>query len=281
MNNQLEEKLIQLAIEEDLGQGDVTSLACIPATSTCQSELLVKENGILAGVRIARMIFLSIDPKISCQHFFEDGQPIQPGNVISIVRGPTRSILQAERLVLNFMQRMSGIATKTREYVSKLEGLKTRIMDTRKTTPGMRIFEKEAVRIGGALNHRMGLYDMVLIKDNHIDMAGGIKNAISQTLQFNVIRDRKLLIEIEARSLKDVKIILQTGGIHRILLDNFTLEETREAVEMINGTIETESSGGIQLNNIRDYALCGVDYVSVGALTHHIKSLDLSLKMVL
>lgn len=281
MNNSLEEKLVQLAIDEDLGDGDITSLACIPASSTCQSRLLVKENGIIAGIRVARKVFSMIDPNISVKPFIEDGQPVRPGDIVFIASGSTRLILQAERLVLNFMQRMSGIATLTKRYVEMLDGLKTRIMDTRKTTPGFRLFEKEAVRIGGALNHRMGLYDMVLIKDNHIDKAGGIKEAILQTLGYDPVKDGKAQIEIEARTLDDVHTIIEVGGIHRVLLDNFNLDDTRTAVERIDGRFETESSGGIHLDNVRDYALCGVDFISVGALTHQIHSLDLSLKIVL
>jgi len=273
---------IENAIREDIGNGDHTSLACIPQHATGKARLLVKENGILAGVSVAEKIFHQIDKQLSLQFFLSDGTQITKGDVAFAVEGNVRSILQAERLVLNVMQRMSGIATETRRYVDKLNGLKTKVVDTRKTTPGMRELEKAAVRIGGGDNHRMGLYDMILIKDNHIDYAGSIELAIGKTQQY--LRENPelshLRIEMEARNLDDVRRMLAIGGMHRIMLDNFTVENTRQAVQLIDGKYETESSGGITLETIRSYAECGVDFISVGALTHHIKSLDLSLKAV-
>ncbi len=272
--------LIKLAIAEDIGDGDHTSLACIPHHQKGEMELLVKQEGIIAGVDMAKYIFSEIDPEISLTMFICDGRKVKPGDKVFLAKGKTISLLQAERLVLNIMQRMSGVATQTHRYSEKLRGLKTKVLDTRKTTPGMRVLDKWAVKIGGGENHRMGLFDMILIKDNHIDFAGGIEKAIQCTRKYLSEIKKSLKIEIEARNLDDVITILNTGGIHRILLDNFNVEQTKKAVELINGTYETESSGGINIETLRDYAMCGVDYISVGALTHQIKSLDLSLKAV-
>jgi len=281
MINQFEKTLIQLAIDEDIGDGDHTSLACIPNNTKGKARLLIKDQGIIAGLDIAVEIFKIIDPSLHLELNMQDGKSILPGDVAFIVEGNAQSILQAERLVLNFMQRMSGIASQTNVYVKKLKGLKSRVLDTRKTTPGLRYFEKSAVKIGGGTNHRIGLFDMILIKDNHVDMAGGIEKAIDQTLDYLKKENMILPIEIEVRSLNDVKIVLKHGGVDRIMLDNFSIENTRKAVEIIQGKVETESSGGITLKNIREYALCGVDYISVGALTHQIQSLDMSLKVIL
>ena len=278
MINQFEKTLIQLAIDEDIGDGDHTSLACIPDNTKGKARLLIKDQGILAGLNIAIEIFKIIDPSLHLEVNMQDGESISPGDVAFTVEGNAHSILQAERLVLNFMQRMSGIATQTNIYVKRLKGLKTKVLDTRKTTPGLRYFEKSAVKIGGGTNHRIGLFDMILIKDNHVDMAGGIDNAIDQALAYLKKENMILPIEIEVRSLNDVQIVLKHGGVNRIMLDNFSVEETREAVQLIDQRVETESSGGITKETIRSYAECGVDYISVGALTHQIKSLDLSLK---
>ena len=270
--------MINLAISEDIGNGDHTSLACIPEVARGSAVLLIKDEGVLAGVGIALSVFKKIDPLLEVDVYLEDGSYIRPGDIVFAVTGKICSILQAERLVLNFMQRMSGIATNTHKYVEQLSGLKTRILDTRKTTPGLRLIEKEAVKFGGGQNHRIGLYDMILLKDNHIDFAGGIKNSINAVTNYLQINHLDLKFEIEARTLDDVKEIIDTGMIHRILLDNFSIEDTRKAVELIQGKFEIESSGKITLENIRKYAECGVDYISVGALTHHIISLDMSLK---
>jgi len=271
---------IENSLREDIADGDHTSLACIPDSAQGKARLLVKEQGLIAGVSVAKAVFNKASEKISVEVYLPDSSPIKPGDIILDVTGNTRAILQTERLVLNIMQRMSGIATKTRQYVNRLEGLKAKVLDTRKTTPGMRFLEKEAVRIGGGYNHRMGLYDMIMLKDNHIDFAGGIKKAIEKTRNYMQINNLDLKVEIEARNFKEIEEILKTGGIDRIMLDNFTVKDTNLAVEMISGQFETESSGGISLDNIRAYAECGVDYISVGDLTHHINSLDLSLKAV-
>lgn len=271
--------LIQNAIAEDIGDGDHTSLSCIPVGTLGKVQLLVKEDGILAGVDIAQKVLKMIDPKIEIEKYISNGAKIQRGDVAFRAEGDVISLLQAERLVLNIMQRMSGIATQTSRYVQKLEGTKTKILDTRKTTPGMRLLEKLAVKTGGGENHRMGLFDMILIKDNHIDFAGGIENAIKKANKYLREKNKQhLKIEIETRNIDEIKKVINTGGVHRILIDNFSVGKTREAVELINGQFETESSGGITIDTIRDYALCGVDYISIGALTHQIKSLDLSLK---
>ena len=280
MPNNYFDKFIENALIEDIGDGDHTSLACIPADACGKAKLLVKEEGIIAGMAVADKVLRKLQEDIRIEFFRKDGDHVWPMDVAFFVEGKVQTLLKAERLVLNIMQRMSGIATTTRQYVKRLEGLKTKILDTRKTTPGMRFLEKEAVRIGGGVNHRIGLYDMILIKDNHIDFAGGIENAIRSTKDYLEAKGMRLLIEIEARSLGDVRKIMETGGVNRIMLDNFGIDDTKKAVELIGEQYETESSGGITIENIRDYAECGVDYISVGALTHHIKSLDLSLKAV-
>ena len=278
MENRILKEFILKSLAEDLGDGDHSSLACIPESKTGKAKLLIKESGILAGIRIARELFNTIDPELHLDILLDDGATIAPGDIAFYISGSQQSILKSERLVLNILQRMSGIATATHQYVSKLHGLNTKILDTRKTTPGFRLFEKEAVRIGGGINHRMGLYDMIMLKDNHIDYAGGIDKAIIKTRVYLKNRNMNLKVEVEARNLNDVKTILKVGGVDRIMLDNFSLDETRAAVNEISGRVETESSGGITLDTIRSYAECGVDYISVGALTHHIKSLDMSLK---
>lgn len=279
-NHEHLDQIFELAIEEDIGDGDHSSLACIPARKKGASQLLIKQPGILAGVEAAQTIFRKIDRRLKTNIYITDGAPVNQGNIAFQVEGRVQSILRAERLVLNVMQRMSGIATQTKRYADRLEGLPSRVLDTRKTTPGLRSLEKRAVELGGGTNHRMGLYDMVMLKDNHIDFAGGISQAIRKTLKYLQKKERSLLIEVEVRNLEEVQEVLDTGGVDRILLDNFTPEDTRRAVKMIDGAFETESSGGITLESIRDYAECGVDYVSVGALTHHIDSLDMSLKAV-
>lgn len=265
-------------LSEDTGDGDHSSLASIPAEAEGKAKLLIKDNGILAGVRIALVVFSEADKSLKTELLIPDGSVVKPGDIAFYVSGRVQSILKSERLVLNIMQRMSGIATTTRSYVDLLKGLNTKILDTRKTTPGMRELEKEAVRLGGGFNHRMGLYDMIMLKDNHIDYAGGIKAAIKRTNEYLKRTGRNLKIEIEARNLPDVMEIIETGGVDRIMLDNFSINDTKSAVKIISGKYETESSGGITFKNIRDYAGCGVDYISVGALTHHLKSLDMSLK---
>ena len=280
INEDLFNSFLETALREDIGDGDHSSLSCIPASSRGNARLLVKDEGILAGIDIATRIFRKIDPGLKPELFLKDGDRIRNGDIAFTVYGSVLSILKSERLVLNVMQRMSGIATKTSQYVQKLKGLKTRVLDTRKTTPGMRILDKEAVRIGGGMNHRMGLYDMIMLKDNHIDFAGGIEKAINKTTLYLEKEGKNLHIEIEARSPDDVREIMRVGKIHRIMLDNFSLSHTREAVEIIAGRYETESSGKITLENLRDYAECGVDYISVGALTHQVRSLDLSLKAI-
>lgn len=273
------EELIDLWFREDLGDGDHTTLSTIPAGAEGSASLLVKENGIVAGVKIAELIFRKADPKLNVKVNTPDGTVIGTGDIVLTAEGNVRSILQSERLVLNVMQRMSGIATETSRYVKELEGTGTKILDTRKTTPGFRYMEKEAVRIGGGVNHRIGLFDMILIKDNHIDFAGGIEKAIQRAVEYLAKNRLDLKIEVEVRSLEDVDKVLRSGNkIDRILLDNFSVELTRQAVKMINGKVETESSGGITFSTLRAYAECGVDYISAGALTHQIKSLDLSLK---
>jgi nicotinate-nucleotide pyrophosphorylase (carboxylating) len=280
MHSDFIDALIELAVSEDIGEEDHTSRACIPVNATGRAKLLVKEKGILSGINVAIEVFRKIDPEIKTNIYMQDGCEILPGDIAFEVMGRVVSILKSERLVLNFLQRMSGIATRTNLYVSKLEGLKTILLDTRKTTPGFRIFEKMAVETGGGRNHRRGLYDMILIKDNHIDFAGGIKNAIENVNHYLRSIDKNLKVEIEARSLDDIREILQTGHVDRIMLDNFSPDKTLEAVRLIDGKYETESSGNITLRNIRKYAECGVDYISVGALTHQIDSLDMSLKAV-
>jgi len=278
--NELLHQLINLALLEDVGDGDHTSLACIPAEAEGTSRLLVKQKGIIAGVHLAKQIIAEIDSNLHVEVLIEDGNHVEKGDIAFYVTGKIQSILKAERLVLNVMQHMSGIATETRLFVDELKGLDTKILDTRKTSPGLRMIEKEAVKIGGGENHRMGLYDMIMIKDNHIDFAGGIENAINRTQAYLRSIGKKLPIEVEARSLDDVQKIIDTGNIQRIMFDNFTTDNTLKAVALVDHKFETESSGGITLNTIRKYAECGVDYISVGALTHHVSSLDLSLKAV-
>ena len=270
--------LIELAIREDIGDGDHSSLACIPPDERGRMKLLVKQEGVLAGVEVAEMVLRRLDPEVAFDKRIEDGAHVRPGDVAFYVEGRVVSLLQAERILLNIMQRMSGVATQTARYVKELEGLKTRVLDTRKTTPGMRVLDKMAVKLGGGENHRMGLFDMVILKDNHIDFAGGITAAVEQTKAYLEAKGKRIPIEVEVRSLDDVREVLRLDGVDRIMLDNFTPELTREAVDLIAGRCEIESSGGITLDNLREYAACGVDYISVGALTHQIKSLDLSLK---
>lgn len=280
MNNRqiLINQLIDLAIREDVGNGDHTSLACIPINAKGKAQLLVKEEGIIAGIELAKLIFNKIDASLIFTPVLKDGDKIKNGDVAFYVEGSSQSILKAERLVLNFMQRMSGIATKTQHYTQLLQGLSTKILDTRKTTPGNRIIEKWAVQIGGGVNHRMGLYDMIMIKDNHIDYAGNIENAINKVVDYLKNNNKKLQIEIEARDLMELDEILKVGKVHRIMLDNFSFKNLKTAIKLINGKYETEASGGINEKTIRAYAECGVDFISVGALTHQINSLDLSLK---
>ncbi|MCK4747955.1 MAG: carboxylating nicotinate-nucleotide diphosphorylase [Bacteroidales bacterium] len=280
MDEVLFNSFLETALREDIGDGDHSSLSCIPSSSKGTARLLIKDEGIIAGIDIAILIFRRIDPGLKLDLFLKDGVRVKNGDIAFTVSGKVLSILKSERLVLNVMQRMSGIATQTSQYVQKLEGLKTRILDTRKTTPGMRILDKEAVRIGGGMNHRMGLYDMIMLKDNHIDFAGGIEKAINKTSLYLKNEGKDLQIEIEARSQEDVREILRVGKIHRIMLDNFSPAQTRQAIELIAGRFETESSGNITLENLRDYAECGVDFISVGALTHQIRSLDFSLKAI-
>ena len=275
---QLIDELIDLAFAEDIGDGDHTTLCCIPDTAMGKSRLLIKEPGILAGVEIARKIFHRFDPDLKMTVYIEDGTAVKPGDVAFVVEGRVQSLLQNERLMLNVMQRMSGIATMTHRYVKKLEGLHTRILDTRKTTPGMRMLEKEAVKIGGGVNHRIGLFDMILLKDNHVDFAGGIENAISRCHDYLKAKGKDLKIEIEVRNLDELKEVMRVGGVDRIMLDNFSPELTKEAVKIVGGKYEIESSGGITFDTIRDYAESGVDFVSVGALTHSVKGLDMSFK---
>lgn len=277
IDNPLIDAVIDIAFKEDIGDGDHTTLSCIPHDLEGRARLLVKQDGILCGVELAKKIFAKFDPTLKMTQYLHDGDAIKKGDVAFIVEGKTISILQTERLVLNFMQRLSGIATQTHEYVKLLEGTGTKILDTRKTTPGLRLLEKYAVKVGGGENHRIGLYDMILIKDNHIDYAGGVTAAITKTKEYLKAKGKNLKIEVEARTLDEIKEILNFD-VDRILIDNFTPEETKTAVALINGKCKTESSGGITKESIRAYAEAGVDYISVGALTHHISSLDLSLK---
>lgn len=274
------DQIISNAIGEDIADGDHTTLSCIPASATGKTELLAKENGVLAGVEIAKKVFEQIDKNLKLEIFINDGEKIKKGDVVFHVSGKVQSILQAERLVLNIMQRMSGIATQTNHYAEKIADLKTKVLDTRKTTPGIRVLEKMAVKIGGGENHRMGLYDMIMLKDNHIDFAGGIRQAIEATNEYLKKINKKLKIEVEVRDFDELNQVLEVGKVDRIMLDNFTPEQTREAVKLIAGRYETESSGGITINDLRDYAECGVDFISIGALTHQIKSLDLSMNAI-
>lgn len=270
--------LIELAIAEDLGDGDHTSLATIPADRTGRMQLLVKQDGIIAGIDIAKRVFHRLDAHVSFDQRLSDGARVKVGYIAFYVSGTVRTLLQSERIVLNIMQRMSGVATQSAIYAEELKGLKTKVLDTRKTTPGMRALDKMAVKIGGGENHRMGLFDMILLKDNHIDFAGGIAAALSATRKYLKDNNKDLKIEIEVRSLADIDEVFAAGGADRIMLDNFSIDDTATAVIKINGRAEIESSGGITLKNLRAYGSCGVDFVSVGALTHQIKSLDMSLK---
>lgn len=273
-------RIISQAIEEDLGDGDHSSLSCIPGDINGKGIIKAKENGIICGIYIAEEVFKFCSKNISVNRLKKDGDAIKSGDVIIELSGPKPKILQAERTALNFMQRLSGIATETKRYVDKLEGLHTKLLDTRKTTPGLRLLEKYAVKTGGGENHRLGLYDMIMLKDNHIDYAGGIENAILKANKYIKTNNKNLKIEIEVRNLAELKKVLEIGMVKRIMLDNFSINDTLNAVKMIDGKYETESSGGITLNNIRDYALCKVDYISIGAITHQIKSIDLSLNAV-
>ena len=272
------DELIELCIKEDIGDGDHTSLACIPADEHGRMRLLCKQEGVIAGIEIAQLVLRRLDPEMHFEQVLHDGDRVRPGDVAFYVSGRLRSLLQAERILLNIMQRMSGVATQTAVYVKRLEGLHTRVLDTRKTTPGMRVLDKMAVKFGGGENHRMGLFDMILLKDNHIDFAGGIQKAIRGVREYLKARGKELPIECEVRSLEDIDEVFAAGGVDRIMFDNFTPEMTRRAVEKVAGRCETESSGGITLETIREYAECGVDFISVGALTHQIRSLDMSLK---
>lgn len=272
------DELIELAIKEDIGDGDHTSLCCIPASEQGRMRLLCKQEGVIAGIEIAEIVLQRLDPTMQFEQLLHDGDRVKPGDVAFYVSGSLRSLLQAERILLNIMQRMSGVATQTAFYVKHLEGLHTKVLDTRKTTPGMRVLDKMAVKIGGGENHRMGLFDMILLKDNHIDFAGGIRQAVEGAKQYLKEKGKNIPIECEVRSLEDIDEVFAAGGVDRIMFDNFTPEMTREAVKKVAGRCETESSGGITLETMRAYAECGVDFISVGALTHQIKSLDMSLK---
>lgn len=276
--NELEDRLIDLAFAEDIGDGDHTTLCCIPETAMGKSHLLIKEDGILAGVEVAKRVFARFDPEMKVEVLIGDGAHVRKGDIAMVVSGKVRSLLQTERLMLNIMQRMSGIATMTNKYVERLKGTNTHVLDTRKTTPGLRMLEKQAVKIGGGMNHRIGLFDMILLKDNHIDFAGGIANAINRCHEYLREKGLDLKIEIEVRNFDELRQAIECGGINRIMLDNFSVADTRKAVEMVAGRFETESSGGITFDTIRDYAECGVDFISVGALTHSVKGLDMSFK---
>ena len=274
------DELIKLWFAEDIGDGDHTTLSSIPADAMGKQQLIIKEDGIVAGIDVAKKIFAAFDPELRMTQYLNDGDHVKSGDVAFIVEGKVQSLLQTERLMLNIMQRMSGIATRTAEYVKLVEGTKCRVLDTRKTTPGLRLLEKEAVRIGGGCNHRIGLFDMILLKDNHVDFAGGIANAIHRAQEYLKAKGKNLKIEIEVRTFDELQEVLNTGGINRIMLDNFSPADTRKAVEIINGRFEVESSGGITYDTLREYAECGVDVISIGALTHSVKSLDMSFKAV-
>ncbi len=277
--DELIDELLDLAFAEDIGDGDHTTLCCIPADEMGKQQLLVKEEGILAGVEIAKKVFHKFDPELKMTVFINDGAHVKPGDVAFVVEGRVRSLLQTERLMLNIIQRMSGIATMTAKYMERLKGLKTKVLDTRKTTPGMRMLEKEAVKIGGGMNHRIGLFDMILLKDNHVDFAGGIANAINKANEYIKANHKDgMRIEIEVRNFDELDEALATGHVDRIMLDNFTPENTKKAVDIVAGRCELESSGGITFDTLRDYGECGVDYISVGALTHSVKGLDMSFK---
>ncbi|MDE6273031.1 MAG: carboxylating nicotinate-nucleotide diphosphorylase [Muribaculaceae bacterium] len=276
--DQLIDELLDLSFAEDLGDGDHTTLSTIPAEAMGRSRLIIKEEGILSGVEAAKKVLHKVDPSIKIDVMINDGAHVKPGDIVFTAEGPVRSLLIAERTMLNIMQRMSGVATMTSQYQKKLEGLHTKVLDTRKTTPGMRMLEKEAVAAGGGKNHRIGLYDMILIKDNHIDFAGGIEKAITRANEYCKAHDKNLKIEVEVRSLDDIRRVMKHGGVDRIMFDNFTPELTKEAVALVGGKYETESSGGITIENLREYGEAGVDYISVGALTHSVKGLDMSFK---
>ena len=271
------DRLIDLSFAEDIGDGDHTTLSCIPADAMGKSKLLIKEEGILAGIEVAKEVFRRFDPTMKVEVFIQDGTHVKPGDVAMVVEGKVQSLLQTERLMLNIMQRMSGIATMTNKYVKKLEGTKTRVLDTRKTTPGMRIMEKMAVKIGGGCNHRIGLFDMILLKDNHVDFAGGIHNAVSGAKEYCKAKGKDLKIELKVRNFDELNQAL-AEGVDRIMFDNFTPEDTRKAVEIVGGRCETESSGGITYDTMLPYAQAGVDFISFGALTHSVKGLDMSFK---
>lgn len=273
-------KLIKQAFAEDLGDGDHTSIAIIPAVAKGKVELIAKDSGIVAGVEVAAMVFHELDNDFKIEIFIKDGSPIVPGDIVMRVEGSSRSLLSAERTALNFIQRMSGIATFTHKVHNQIADLNTKLLDTRKTTPGNRVVEKLAVRLGGGTNHRIGLFDMIMIKDNHVDFAGGISNAISSTHKYLKEKGKSLKIEIEVRDFNELNEVIDFGGVDRIMLDNFSPDDLRQAVKLIDNKFETEASGGITINNIRQYAETGVDYISVGALTHQINSLDLSLKTI-
>ncbi|MDE6538534.1 MAG: carboxylating nicotinate-nucleotide diphosphorylase [Muribaculaceae bacterium] len=275
---ELIDDLLELSFLEDVGDGDHTTLSTIPADAMGRSRLIIKEDGILSGVEMAEKVLHKVDPSIKMEVFIKDGSEVKKGDIAFVAEGPVRSLLIAERTMLNIMQRMSGVATMTRRYQDELRGLHTRVLDTRKTTPGMRMLEKEAVKTGGGTNHRIGLFDMILIKDNHIDFAGGIEKAISRAQNYCKKNGKDLKIEVEVRSLDDIKRVLAHGGVDRIMFDNFTPELTKEAVALVDGRAETESSGGITLENLRQYGEAGVDFISVGALTHSVKGLDMSFK---
>ena len=274
--DELEDRLIDLAFAEDIGDGDHTTLCCIPEEAMGRSHLLIKEDGILAGVEVAKKVFARFDPTLQVEVLINDGAKVKKGDIAMVVSGKTRSLLQTERLMLNIMQRMSGIATMTNKYVERLAGTHTHVLDTRKTTPGMRMLEKQAVKIGGGVNHRIGLFDMILLKDNHVDFSGGISNAINRCHEYLNAKGLNLKIEIEVRNFDELQQVMDCGGVDRIMLDNFSVENTKKAVEMIAGKYETESSGGITFDTIRDYAECGVDDIFVGALAHSVKGLDMS-----
>ena len=276
--NELEDRLIDLAFAEDIGDGDHTTLCCIPEDAMGKSHLLIKEDGILAGVEVAKRVFAKFDPTMQVEVLINDGTPVKKGDIAMVVTAKVRSLLQTERLMLNIMQRMSGIATMTNKYVERLKGTKTHVLDTRKTTPGLRMLEKQAVKIGGGMNHRIGLFDMILLKDNHVDFCGGITNAITRCHEYLKEEGLDLKIEIGVRNFDELAEAMNCGGINRIMLDNFSVADTKKAVDIVGGKFETESSGGITFDTIRDYAECGVDFISVGALTHSVKGLDMSFK---
>ena len=276
--NELEDRLIDLAFAEDIGDGDHTTLCCIPEDAMGKSHLLIKEDGILAGVEVAKRVFAKFDSTMQVEVLINDGTPVKKGDIAMVVTAKVRSLLQTERLMLNIMQRMSGIATMTNKYVEHLKGTKTHVLDTRKTTPGLRMLEKQAVKIGGGMNHRIGLFDMILLKDNHVDFCGGITNAITRCHEYLKEKGLDLKIEIEVRNFDELAEAMNCGGINRIMLDNFSVADTKKAVDIVGGKFETESSGGITFDTIRDYAECGVDFISVGALTHSVKGLDMSFK---